>query len=87
MNDNDLEPDVPIPQPIFVRDYWHAPWHTHAPTGHLVYHLGPTAMAPMTSGHFTLTKVAAKSWHTFAHAGMVGGRQTTKIENSWQENG
>ena len=71
MDDDNLDPDVPIPQPIFVGDYQHAHLHTHAPIGHLVYHLGPTAMTPMTLGHFTLTEAATKSWHTFTHAGQV----------------
>jgi hypothetical protein len=47
----------------------------HAPIGHLVYHLGPTAMAQTTLGHFTLTEVATKSWHTFTRAGQYGRRQ------------
>ena len=47
-----------------VGDYRHAHLHTHAPIGHLVYHLGPTAMTPTTLGHFTLTEAATKSWHT-----------------------
>ena len=61
MDDIDLYLDVPIPQPIFVGDYWHAHLHTHAPIGHLVYHLGLTAMTPMTLRHFTLTEAATKS--------------------------
>ena len=71
MDNDDLDPDVPIPRPIFVGDYQHAHLHTHAPIVHLVYHLGPTAMTPMTLGHFTLTEVATKSWHSFTHAGRV----------------
>jgi hypothetical protein len=43
MDDANLDLDIPIPQPIFVGDYQHAHLHTHAPIGHLVYHLGPTA--------------------------------------------
>lgn len=84
MDDDDLDLDVPIPQPIFVSDYRHAHLDTYAPIGHLVYHLGPTAMTPTTPGHFTLSEAAYlySCW-----LGMAGGRQTTKIENSWRENG
>jgi hypothetical protein len=69
MDDDDVS--GPILSPIFASHYRQAHLHTHAPIGHLVYHLGPSAMSPLSPGHLTLTKAGAKTWYTFTRPGLV----------------
>jgi hypothetical protein len=62
---------MPVSNPIFAEHFRNADLHTHAPINHLIYHLGPKAMVPLSAGSLTLTDSAARSWHTFTRPGAV----------------
>jgi hypothetical protein len=60
-NDDGVEEAI---APPFSGRYRNFDLHTHAPIGHLLYHLGPTAFVGENHGNLTLTNANAALWTT-----------------------